>query len=81
MEAEAAALGPRIRRMMSRPVPDEPGGKPAPRAAAFWPTGLRGAGKSTTSPFRANRDDPEFTVPTVDEPAEQTAARLVARLP
>ncbi|WP_457323859.1 adenylyl-sulfate kinase [Roseateles sp. P5_E11] len=33
--------------MISRPVPDERGGKPSPRAAVLWLTGLPGAGKST----------------------------------
>ncbi|WP_457445104.1 hypothetical protein [Roseateles sp. P5_E4] len=33
--------------MISRPVPDERGGKPLPRAAVPWLTGLPGAGKST----------------------------------
>ncbi|WP_457388788.1 hypothetical protein [Roseateles sp. P5_E1] len=33
--------------MISRPVPDEGGGKPSPRAAVLCLTGLPGAGKST----------------------------------
>lgn len=33
--------------MTSRLIPDEGGGKPSPRAAVLWLTGLPGAGKST----------------------------------
>jgi adenylylsulfate kinase-like enzyme len=56
--------------MMSRPVPDEGGGKPSPRAAVLWPTGLPGAGKSSIAQAVRRRRCA----------AEQAAARLVARL-